>query len=129
MLDLFNVLACSGENATACGTTVGAGIPGSIVNIIHYVYIGIQIIVPILLIIFGMIELAKAITAQKEDEIKKAQGGLMKKAIVAVIVFLTFSLVKFVFNFANNSSDKSSIWSCINDVISGNCESEDNLGA
>lgn len=127
MLDLFNVLACTGDNATACGTTVGAGIPGSIVNIVHYVYIGIQIIVPILLIIFGMIELAKAITAQKEDEIKKAQSGLMKKAIVAVIIFLVFSLVKFVFNFANSSSDKQNIWTCISDVINGNCDTEDTL--
>ena len=116
MLDLFNVLACT-----------GAGIPGSIVNIVHYVYIGIQIIVPILLIIFGMIELAKAITAQKEDEIKKAQSGLMKKAIVAVIIFLVFSLVKFVFNFANSSSDKQNIWTCISDVINGNCDTEDTL--
>ena len=74
MLDLFNVLVgveC-GENTYACKDVIGAGIPGNIVNIIHYIYVGIQIIVPILLIIFGMIELAKAITAQKEDEIKKA---------------------------------------------------------
>ena len=114
MLNLFNVL-------NACGTAIGADVPDSILKIVHYVYLGIQIIVPILLIIFGMIELAKAITAQKEDEIKKAQGGLLKKAIVAVVVFLVFSLVQFVFDFASGDlgTDKGNVWNCVNCFIGG----------
>lgn len=115
MLDLFNVL-------NACETALGAEVPDSILKMVHYVYLGIQIIVPILLIIFGMIELAKAITAQKEDEIKKAQGGLLKKAIVAVIVFLVFSLVKFVFNFASGDlgpDNKGNVWNCVSCFIDG----------
>lgn len=114
MLDLFNVL-------NACETAIGADVPDSILKIVHYVYLGIQILVPILLIIFGMIELAKAITAQKEDEIKKAQGGLLKKAIVAVVVFLVFSLVQFVFNFASGDlgTDKGNVWNCVNCFIGG----------
>lgn len=121
MLDLFNVLVDSATTNTACSSALGADIPDSILNIVHYVYLGVQIIVPILLIIFGMIELAKAITAQKEDEIKKAQGGLLKKAIVAVVVFLVFSLVQFVFNFASADlgNDKANVWNCVNCFIGG----------
>ena len=121
MLDLFNVLfnTCKGES-TACGVQLGTGLPGNIVNIVHYVYIGIQIIVPLLLIIFGMIDLAKAITAQKEDEIQKAQKGLMKKAIVAVIVFLIFSLVQFIVNFAAGDESKGII-SCLNEILNEGC--------
>lgn len=122
MLDLFNVLKgieCNAENATACGSVIGAGIPGSIVNIIHYVYLGIQIIVPIMLIIFGMLDLAKALSAQKEDEIKKAQSGLIKKAITAVLVFLIFSLVRFVFNFAGGEQN---VWGCVDNIINGTCD-------
>lgn len=121
MLDLFNVLVgvgC-GENTYACKDVIGAGIPGNIVNIIHYIYVGIQIIVPILLIIFGMIELAKAITAQKEDEIKKAQSGLLKKAVVAILVFLVFSLVRFVFGFAGG---KQNVWGCVDNLVNGTCD-------
>lgn len=127
MLDLFNVL----DGKTACGIVIGADVPNSILDIVHYVYLAIQIIVPVLLIIFGMIELAKAITAQKEDEIKKAQGGLMKKAIVAVIVFLVFSLVKFVFNFASGDlgKEQGNVWNCVSCFIDGsggdNCEAPD----
>lgn len=118
MLDLFNVLE---ESSTACSTALGADIPDSILNIVHYVYLGIQIIVPVLLIIFGMIELAKAITAQKEDEIKKAQSGLLKKAVVAVLVFLVFSLVEFVFNFASSDLGKNqaNVWNCVSCFIGG----------
>lgn len=117
MLDLFNVLT---ETDDYCvGIFSGnetTGIPGIVGNMIHWIYLGVQIVVPILLIIFGMIDLAKAITAQKEDEIKKAQGGLLKKAIVAVIVFLVFSLVQFIFSFAQG--DKNA-WDCVNQLING----------
>lgn len=129
MLDLFNVLdnpatPCSSGNY-ACGGVIGAGIPGNIANMVHYLYLAIQIIVPVLLIIFGMIELAKAITAQKEDEIKKAQAGLLKKAVVAILVFLVFSLVKFVFYFATSGTDADNVWTCVDTLISGKgCDSD-----
>lgn len=117
MLDLFNVL----ENV--CKGTIGAGgIPENIANIVHYVYLGIQVIVPILLIIFGMIELAKAVTAQKEDEIKKAQGSFLKKLVLAVIVFLVFSIVSFVFEFAgggDSEKDTGSTWKCVCELLKG----------
>ena len=114
MLDLFNFL-------NACEAAIGADVPNTILNIVHYVYLAIQILVPIMLIIFGMIDLAKALTSAKEDEIKKAQGGLIKKAVVAVIVFLVFSLVQFVFNFASADlgKDKANVWNCINCFIGG----------
>ena len=117
MLDLFNVLEdfCVGIFEGNDST----GIPGIVGNMIHWIYLGVQIVVPILLIIFGMIDLAKAITAQKEDEIKKAQGGLLKKAIVAVIVFLVFSLVQFIFSFAQGDN---SAWSCVDQLIHGTPE-------
>lgn len=117
---MFLLDGCTASNF-ACGGTIGnEGIPGDIVSIIHYVYLGIQVVVPIILIIFGMIELGKAIAAQKEDEIKKAQSSFLKKLIIAVIVFLVFSIVKFVFNFAGGGTD---IWSCISSILNGNCSS------
>ena len=122
-MQLFNVLAKCTTNNTACAGTIGEkGIPGDLVSIIHYIYLGIQVVVPIILVVFGMIELAKAITAQKEDEIKKAQSSFLKKLIVAVIVFLVFSIVKLVFNFANSVNNNSStIWNCVSSIINGIC--------
>ena len=123
MVDLFNVL-------NACEQAIGTDVPGVILNIVHYLYLAIQIIVPIMLILFGMIDLAKALTSSKEDEIKKAQSGLLRKAVVAVIVFLIFSLVKFVFGFASadlGKDEKSNVWNCVECFISG--PNSDNCGS
>lgn len=117
MLNLFNVL-----DTTACKGVIGTEVPGTLQNIIHYIYLGIQIIVPILLIVFGMIELAKAITAQKEDEIKKAQSSFLKKLVIAVIVFLVFTVVQFVFNFATGDltdAEHDDVWGCMCQLVKG----------
>lgn len=116
MLDLVNVL-------NACEQAIGTDVPDTILNIVHYVYLAIQILVPIMLIIFGMIDLAKALTSAKEDEIKKAQSGLLRKAVTAIIVFLVFSLTKFVFNFAagdlKKNGDDTNVWNCVSCFIGG----------
>ena len=71
----------------------GDGVPTKIIYLIRVIYNGIRIVVPIILIIIGMIDMAKAVTGKDEDEIKKAQNLLVKRGIAAVIVFLMLSLV------------------------------------
>jgi len=66
----------------------------------------IQIGIPILLIIFGMIDLGKAVMAGKEDEIKNAQKLLIKRAISAVAVFFVTTIVVLLFGlFASSGTD------------------------
>lgn len=74
-----------------------------VINILKSVVQIIQFGVPILLIIFGMIDLGKAVMAGKEDEMKKAQGTLLKRFIYAVAVFLVVTLVTFVMNIVATS--------------------------
>lgn len=57
----------------------------------------IQIGIPIILIVLGMLDLGKAVVAGKEDEIKKNQQILVKRAISAVAIFFVATLVTFVF--------------------------------
>ncbi len=78
----------------------------------------IKIVVPILLIVFGMIDLAKAVIASKEDEIKKAQNTFIKRLIAAVIVFFVVSLVQIVIRFVAGN-DEDSVMSCFNCFVSG----------
>ena len=75
------------------------GIPGIVGDLIHYLYIGIKIVVPILLVLFGMIDLGKAITAKKEEDIKKYQSSCIKRLITGVLVFLVIFVVEFVLKF------------------------------
>ena len=62
--------------------------------IVHAIWIG----VPIALIIFGMIDLGKAVIASKEDEVKKATKAFGKRFLYAAGVFAVVWLVTFVLN-------------------------------
>lgn len=52
--------------------------------------------IPIVLILFGAIDLGKAVIASKEDEMKKAQSTLIKRVVYAVIIFFLFTIVNLV---------------------------------
>ena len=67
-----------------------------VIRIVKYFVRIIQFGVPILLIIFGMIDLGKAVMSSKDDEMKKAQSMLLKRFIYAVAVFLVITLVSFI---------------------------------
>lgn len=77
----------------------------------------IKIAVPILLIIFGMLDLGKAVVASKEDEIKKGQGLFIKRAISAVIVFFVIQIVQILVRFISGSDE--SVANCFNCFING----------
>lgn len=104
----------------ACGDiTIDAIVPSFVslaVNII-------KIVIPIILIIFGILDLAKAITGNDEKVMKEAQGKLIKRIIYAVIVFFVVALVQFVFSTLNkaNGSDTGAT-ACIDCFINNNCD-------
>lgn len=80
----------------------------------------IKIAIPILLIIFGMLDLGKAVVAAKEDEIKKGQQTFIKRAIAAVIVFFVIQIVQIVVRFV--SGNDQSVAGCFNCFINGDAE-------
>ena len=90
----------------------------------------IQIGIPIILIILGMIDLGKAVIASKEDEIKSAQKLLIKRIIYAVAVFLVVSIVTLVFSVVAGNTDTdgkkandwSACWECTNTNGNFACE-------
>ena len=67
-------------------------------NIVGFIVKAIWIGVPVLLIIFGMIDLGKAVIASKEDEVKKAWKAFGRRFLVAVGVFAVVWIVGAVFS-------------------------------
>lgn len=59
-----------------------------ILDIARFALTVIQWVAPVLLIIWGTIDLVKSVVAAKEDDIKKSQKTLVKRIISAVILFL-----------------------------------------
>ncbi len=90
-----------------------------ILHLIKSVIDLLKFLIPIGLILFGIIDLGKAVIASKEDEMKKAQGVLLKRFIYAVAVFFVFTLVNLVMNMvsdADDDADSKSWVSCWNKV-------------
>lgn len=85
-----------------------------------YVIWAIKVVVPLLLIISGMITMAKAVMEKKEDDIKKAQNLLIKKVIAAVIVYLVITVTKVVIGLVA-VGDWETCVECAFKPFSGNC--------
>ena len=72
----------------------------------------IQWIVPAILILMGTIDLVKAVTQGKEDDIKKGQKTLITRVIAAVLVFLVPVIVNVIMGFIGQNSGSDSFASC-----------------
>ena len=99
----------------------GTGIPGNLARVIALIVQLIKVFVPILLIVWGMLDLGKAVMAQKEDEIKKGQQTFIKRLIAAAIVFFVVSIVTLLIGLVGGN-DGQGIMGCVNSIIQ--CEDE-----
>lgn len=61
-------------------------------NILRWV----KYILPVIVIIFGILDFIKAMGADKEDEMKKAQTKFVKRLIAAALVFLIPLIIEFI---------------------------------
>ena len=84
-----------------------------ILRLVGIVVWGIKVVVPILLIVVGMLDLAKAVGEKNDDKIKEAQQKLIKRAIAAVLVFLVVTLVGLVMGLIG-ANDYKACMECIN---------------
>lgn len=100
-----------------CGNIGDLSFSGTFPYLVSYAVLIIKIAIPIILIIFGMLDLGKAVMASKEDEIKKGQQTFIKRLIAAVLVFFVIQIVQIVVKFV--SSNDTSISNCFNCFING----------
>lgn len=95
-------------------------------NTTSFVVSLIKIGIPILLIIFGMLDLGKAVMSNDEKEMKGAQSKLIKRCLYAVLVFFVVAIVQFLVGVLaksdNNDTNinKNSITDCIDCFVNGN---------
>jgi len=107
-------------NIASCESSIkGAIIDEKIPNIVSTIVTIIKIVVPILLVIFGMLDLMKGITAGKEDEIKKGQQIFIKRLISGALVFFVITIVQFIISFVADKDDKDNIVTCSRCFING----------
>lgn len=100
---------------------VCGAIDNNLAGLIHTAIVIIKFAIPILLIIFGMLDIAKGVIASKEDEIKSGQHMFIKRLISAVLVFFVVTVVQLVVQLADdkNDTDESDAWKCANMILNG----------
>ena len=121
-MNLFYLLDAA--DSTLCE---GILVPNVLFNVVSTVITGIKIVVPILLIIWGMLDFAKSVIAKKEDDIKKYQKAFVSRLISALVVFLIIFVVQLAVNLVSGVEDSanpdgitvSDIWSCSKKFING----------
>lgn len=74
-----------------------------------------QIAVPVILVLMGTVDLVKAISSQKDDDIKKAQGVFIKRLIMGALVYFVVVIVKLLISIIGNNNG---IWGCVECFVS-----------
>lgn len=117
---------CSPNGLTYLKCGDAYDIPEIVPTISSYAIVLLKTIAPLILIIVSIIQLVKAIASSKEDDIKKAQGSLIKKIIAAALVFFVVSIVQFVMlKVASDDVEKNNLSDCLSCFLNGksNCNS------
>ena len=96
----------------ACGC-----IPAEVADITSKVYFILRLIGPILLLIIGGFEMAKAIAAQDESAIEKAKKKLVNKFIAAAAIFLVLTVIKLAVSLVAENTP--GIFECVNILLDG----------
>lgn len=123
-MNLISVLEVTATNSTLCE---GILVPNAMFNVVATIVKLIRIAVPILLVIWGMLDFTKSVIAKKEEDIKKYQKAFVSRLISALVVFLLVFVVQFAVNLISGVEDKSNadgqtvsdIWSCSKKFING----------
>ena len=100
-------------------------------QILGHVVVIFKIIIPLLLVIFGMIDIGKAVVNSDEKAISKATGTLVKRFIAAVVVFFIPTIVSAIFSALSlvntgENSDYNICVQCITNV--GECQTGGVIG-
>ena len=88
-------------------------IPTKIMEYINEAMSIIRIAVPALLVGLIIFDFASALFASSEEKMKKAQGKVIKRIIIAIIIFFVPALINLVLNIVND------VWSNANYEICG----------
>jgi hypothetical protein len=98
-----------------------------VLKLVGLVVFAIKVVVPVLLVFYGMLDFVKAVMLKKEDEVKDALNKLKSRAIAAVVVFCVVSLVNVLMRFVGAEEYKACV-QCINSPFDCDVEYNSDFG-
>lgn len=108
------------EAVDVCTDCVACGdieLPNKTINLISTGILVLQIAAPVILIIMGMIDFAKAVASSNEDGIKKSQKTFIRRLISGVSIFLIILIIKIVLGVI--VPNDAGVITCINALFNG----------
>lgn len=125
MFEILDTVYCKGLT-----TGVESIIPATVSMVVTLIKIGI----PVILIIFGMMDLGKAVMGNDEKEMKAAQSKFIRRCLYAAVVFFVVAIVQFLVGVIDENQDDSekvgygnNARSCIQCFINGKCNGDSEL--
>lgn len=115
MLNLINLLD---------GYTDVGGICDDLSPVLRIVGIALKLIqigVPIILIVIGVMDFAKATAAKDDSKVKEAQQMFTKRAIMAIVVFLIIPIVSVLMQLVSGDDYKDCMY-CIRSPFGSQCK-------
>ena len=109
LIMVFTVSKVHAATYVDCGSV--KHLPYKVLQLSNTIINVLQIAVPIILIIMGSVDFVKAVSSQKEDDIKKAQGMFVKRLIMGALVFFIVAIVKLLLSAIGANND--GIWGCV----------------
>lgn len=89
-------------------------------NLIGTIVFWIQIAIPVILVLLGTIDLAKAVLAGDDKKVKESQNAFIKRLIYGAAVFFVIFIVQLVFGaIADADPDNNGCFTCVSQR--GNC--------
>lgn len=97
-------LEVNGVSAKECVYCNGSYLPYELSELSRNIINLIQLFVPVIIIITGIVELAKSVIAGDEKKMDEAKPKLLRKFIAGIIIFLVFAIVKLGIGFLGSNS-------------------------
>ncbi len=96
----------------SCGSA--SKIPKPVPQLTTMAYTILIVGAPLVLIIFSIVDIVKAIMSGNADDIMKARNKLFKKFIITAVIFLVSGIVQFVLTkVTSNDEDQNSMTACL----------------
>ena len=92
--DFVGNLTCGGSAVQDGNIVRGIRFHENLPKFTNSLYDILKIATPVIIIITGMLDVLKAVSAQKEDEMKKAQKKFLNRLLAGVVVFLVFMIIE-----------------------------------
>lgn len=87
-------------------------IPTGLPKFTKNLYTLVKVIVPIILIVLGMIDFARAVVSNKEENMNQASKRFVRRIAAAVIIFMIFALTQFLVKISD-AKEKSDMLTCM----------------